>query len=84
MTHFDFQEVREQKAEKNELQGVADFYREVTDSHFIWTKSNIELASDEILVKLPKRMRKSTSLKLALRGHCGGATTCNGEREGKQ
>lgn len=49
MTHFDFQEVSEQKVEKNELQGMADVYSKVTGSHFIWTKSNIELASMRFL-----------------------------------
>ncbi|KAL2544993.1 protein of unknown function-containing protein [Forsythia ovata] len=68
VTHLDFQEVREQKAEKNELQSMDEVCSELTGSHFIRTKSDTEPASGEIPVKLPARMRKSASLKSAF-GH---------------
>ncbi|KAL2517862.1 Protein of unknown function (DUF761) [Abeliophyllum distichum] len=68
VTHSDFQEVCEQKAEKNELQSMDEVYGELTGSHVIRTKSDTEPASSEIPVKLPARMRKSASLKSAF-GH---------------
>ncbi|CAA2959581.1 uncharacterized protein LOC111385266 [Olea europaea var. sylvestris] len=67
-THLDFLEVNEQKAEQNELRSMDEVYSEVTGSDFIRSKPDTEPASGEIPVKLPARMRKSTSLKSAF-GH---------------
>ncbi|XP_022881480.1 uncharacterized protein LOC111398681 [Olea europaea var. sylvestris] len=68
MTPLEFQEVHEQKAEKNEFQSMAEVYSEVTGSHFIRTTSDTEPASGEIPEKLPARMIKSASFKSGV-GH---------------